>query len=141
MASHAFSPYLSLPGNAAEVFAFYHEVFGGSLELTTYRDIDTTGFPFTPPVEAVAHAQLDGGLVTLAGGDSFDENPPQLTSSVYSFLIGLESVAEAETLIDTLTAHGAEIAMPFALAPWGDHYGQVRDQFGVLWALVVSSNV
>ncbi len=27
--------------------------------------------------------------------------------------------------------------MPFALAPWGDHYGQVKDCFGVMFAFVV----
>lgn len=145
MSTKYFSPYLSLPGNAAEVFAYYHEVFGGSLDLQKYGDTDTTGFPFTPPPDAVAHAQLDGGLVTLAGGDSFGEGcggegEQQLASSIYSFLIGLESVADAEALIATMTGRGPEIAMPFALAPWGDHYGQVRDPFGVLWALVVSGD-
>lgn len=136
MASHSFSPYMSFPGNAAEAFAYYHGVFGGSLDLMKYGDTDTSGFPFTPPPDAVAHAQLDGGLVTLAGGDGFDDDT-QLKSNVYSFLIGLESVAEAESLITTLTERGSTIAMPFALAPWGDHYGQVLDPFGVLWALVV----
>ncbi|MBM7368523.1 VOC family protein [Gordonia hydrophobica] len=138
MASHSFSPYVSFPGNAAEAFTFYHEVFGGSLDLQKYGDTDTTGFPFTPPPDAVAHAQLSGGLITLAGGDGFGDDQ-HLTSDVYSFLIGLESVAEAESLIAVLTGRGSEIAMPFALAPWGDHYGQVRDPFGVLWALVVST--
>lgn len=135
-----FSPYLTLPGNAAKVFAYYREVFGGTLDLMTYGDTDTTGFPFTPPAGAVAHAQLDGGLVTLAGGDAVgedDADPQALASDVYSFLISLDSVAQAEALIGELTARDAEIAMPFALAPWGDHYGQVRDPFGVLWALVV----
>lgn len=139
MASRSFSPYVSFPGNAAAAFAYYREVFGGSLEMTTYGDIDTTGFPFSPPPGAVAHAELTGGLVTLAGGDGFDEDQ-QLASSVYSFLIGLESVAEAEALIKTLTARESEIAMPFELAPWGDHYGQIRDPFGVLWAIFVAGD-
>ena len=27
--------------------------------------------------------------------------------------------------------------MPFALAPWGDHYGQVVDHYGVMFAPLV----
>ncbi len=99
--------------------------------------------PFAPPApESVAHAQLHGGLVTLAGGDAVSppggEEMPPLESEVYSFLIGLDTVDEARALIGTMTSSGASLAMPFELAPWGgDHYGQVKDRFGVLWALVV----
>ena len=44
------------------------------------------------------------------------------------------SAAEAEELIGRFTAAGGEVSMPFEKAPWGDHYGQVTDRFGVLWA-------
>ncbi|MGY5766003.1 VOC family protein [Brachybacterium sp. DNPG3] len=141
MAAPQFSPYISFPGNAAEAFEEYRELFGGELEIMTYdRFGDLSGFPFTPPPGAVAHAQLHGGLVTLAGGDGMaaagDELPP-LGSDVYSFLIGLDTVEEARALIEKLVAAGGGVAMPFELAPWGDHYGQVKDRFGVLWAIVV----
>lgn len=140
MPAPQFTPYISFPGNAAEAFEYYREVFGGELDLMSYDDFSTEGFPFSPPPGATAHAQLDGGLVTLAGGDGIaapGEELPPLGSDVYSFLVGLESVDEAKALIETLTSSGAEIAMPFDLAPWGDHYGQVTDRFGILWAFVV----
>ncbi|WP_193103802.1 VOC family protein [Brachybacterium sp. FME24] len=141
MSAPQFSPYISFPGNAAEAFEYYREVFGGELDLMKYEDFpDLSGFPFTPPPGSVAHAQLDGGLVTLAGGDAIappgDELPP-LGSDVYSFLVGLDTVDAATALIEKLTSTGSEVAMPFELAPWGDHYGQVKDRFEVLWALVV----
>lgn len=141
MAAPQFSPYVSFPGNAAEAFAHYHEVFGGELDIMSYDDFpDLSGFPFTPPPGSIAHAQLSGGLVTLAGGDGMapaGEELPPLTSEVYSFLIGLDTVEAAEALIEKLTSTGSEVAMPFEPAPWGDHYGQIKDQFGVLWAIVV----
>lgn len=138
MSAPQFSPYISFPGNAAEAFRYYQEVFGGDLDVMSYDEFpDTSGFPFTPPPGATAHAQLHGGLITLAGGDGIGENLPGLETDVYSFLIGLERVDTAHQLIDKLTSTGSEVAMPFELAPWGDHYGQVKDKFGVLWALVV----
>ncbi|MGP4917531.1 VOC family protein [Brachybacterium tyrofermentans] len=138
------SPYISFPNNAAEVLAHWQELFGGTLDITLYDDLpDLSGFPFTPPPGTVAHGTLTGGLLTVAGGDAIGEpgqELPPLESEVYSFLVGLDEVDQAHTLIDTVTAAGGRVAMPFALAPWGDHYGQVVDRYGVMFALVVAGN-
>ena len=131
------TPYISFPGNAAEAMPYYAEVFGGTLELNTYGDNPMEGMPFTPPPESVAHAQLDGGLLTLAGGDDIGQSPQPLDGSAYSLMVMPESVADAEALIERLTSTGASVEMPFAQAPWGDHYGQVKDRYGVLWQIDV----
>lgn len=131
------TPYITFPGNAAEAMSYYEEVFGGTLDLMTYGDNPMEGMPFTPPPESVAHAQLQGGLLTLAGGDNIEENPQPLDGSAYSLMVMPGSVADAEALIATLTSTGASVEMPFAQAPWGDHYGQVKDRFGVLWQIDV----
>ena len=135
------SPYVAFPGNGQEVLAHWHELFGGDLEMMTYDEIpDLSGFPFTPPRGAVSHATLTGGLLDVSGGDAIggpgDELPP-LGSDVHSFLIALDSVEEARALIQRIVEAGGKVAMPFELAPWGDHYGQVHDRFGVMFAVVV----
>lgn len=132
--SAQFTPYISFPGNAAEVFRFYHEIFGGELEVMTYGEMPMEGLPFDPPADAVAHATLSSGTLHLAGGDAMGPDAPGLASDVYSFMLQLDSAAEAEELIGRFTAAGGEVSMPFEKAPWGDHYGQVTDRFGVLWA-------
>lgn len=132
--SARFIPYISFPGNAAEVFRFYHGIFGGELEVTTYGEMPMEGLPFDPPADAVAHATLNSGTVSLAGGDAMGPDSPGLASDVYSFMLQFDSVAEAEEIIGRFTAAGGEVSMPFGKAPWGDHYGQVTDRFGVLWA-------
>lgn len=89
MTAAQFSPYISFPGNAGEAFPHYRELFGGELRMTRYDDFpDLSGFAFTPPPGAVAHAQLHGGLVTLAGGDGIappispcPQRPPRSTPS------------------------------------------------------------
>ncbi|MGP5056727.1 VOC family protein [Brachybacterium paraconglomeratum] len=138
------SPYIAFPGNGQEVLTHWQEQFGGELEMMTYDEIpDLSGFPFTPPRGAVAHATLTGGLFTVSGGDAIggpgDELPP-LGSDVYSFLIGLEDVESAKSLFARIAEGGGKVAMPFELAPWGDHYGQVVDRFGVMFALVVGGS-
>lgn len=126
------TPYITFSGNAAEVLSYYQEVFGGELDLMTYDSLPSMGFD--PKPGTVAHAQLHGGAVTLAGGDDIrPESSSSLDSEVYSFLLMPESVSEAEALIEKLTSTGGEVTMAFEKAPWGDHYGQVKDRYGVSW--------
>ena len=132
------TPYISFPGNAREALEYYAEVFGGTAELMTYDGME--GLPFDPPPGVVAHGQLHGGLVTLAGADDLGENPQPLDGSAYSLLVMPGTVEEAAALIARLTADGGSIEMPFEQAPWGDHYGQVKDRFGVLWQMDVSGS-
>ncbi|WP_114853245.1 VOC family protein [Brachybacterium sp. YJGR34] len=132
------TPYISFPGNAKEALEYYRDVFGGTLDLMTYGDNPMEGMPFTPPPEAVAHAQLDGGLLTLAGGDDIGESPQSLDGTAYSLLVMPGTVEEAKALIEKITASGGSVEMPFEPSPWGSHYGQVKDRFGVLFQVDVS---
>lgn len=131
-----FFSYISFPGNAAEAMSYYAEIFGGTAQIMKYGDNPMEGMPFTPPADAVAHAQLEGP-VPLAGGDSMAENPDPLDIHNYSFLLFFDSVDEAQGTIEKFTSTGGKVEMPFERAPWGDHYGQIVDKFGVLWALNV----
>lgn len=128
-----FSPNISFPGNTTEALRFYQEVFGGELEIMTYGDMPDMELPFNPPADAVAHATLTSGTVYIAGGDAMGPDSPGLTSDVYSFLLQFDNVAEAQDYIGRLTAGGGKVTMAFEKAPWGDHYGQVTDQFGIVW--------
>lgn len=131
------TPYISFPGTARKAFEYYREIFGGSLDLMTYDDFPSDSMPFTPPPGAIAHAQLHGGILTLAGGDDIGENPQGLDGSAYSLMLMPDTVEEGSALIEALTSTGGTLEMPFELAPWGDHYGQVKDRFGVMWQVDV----
>lgn len=131
--SMQFSANISFPGTAAAAFRHYHSLFGGELEVLTYGDMPMEGLPFEPPADAVAHATLTSGTLSLAGSDDIDGDAPGVASDVYSLLLQFDSVAEGQAAVDKLVAGGGEVALPFEQAPWGDHYGQVRDQFGILW--------
>lgn len=132
-------PYLAFPGNGTEAMAYYRDVFGGSLNATTYGDLPME-MPFTPPPGALAHGHLDAGAVQLTGGDAMGETPASLESGVYSFLLEADSIDEARGLIETFTSTGGTVEMPFEPAPWGGHYGQVKDRYGVLWAFSVDDS-
>ncbi|BBY53923.1 VOC family protein [Mycobacterium koreense] len=134
-------PYLAFADNGAEVMAYYADVFGGSLNMMKYGDFPME-LPFTPPADALAHAHLDSGDVQITGGDAVmcqDQQSRSLASQTYSFLLEADSIGEATALIDKFSATGGTVTMPFEKAPWGDHYGQVTDRYGVLWAFNVAA--
>lgn len=136
----SFAPYINFPGNAAEVLEHWHELFGGDLDLMSYDAMDTSGFPFTPPEGAVAHAHLHGGLVNIAGGDAIGQaSPAPLDCGVHSFILQPATVDAGRELIERIASAGGEVAMPFEQAPWGAHYGQAKDRFGVLWQINVEA--
>jgi PhnB protein len=131
-------PYLAFPGNGAEVMAYYSDIFGGSLNVMKYGDMPME-LPFTPKIGALAHAHLDSDGVQIAGGDTMcDAHSGSLRSDTYSFLLDIDSVDEATALIEKFTSTGGQVAMPFDEAPWGGHYGQIGDKYGVLWAFSVA---
>lgn len=129
--------YIAFPGNTAEAFTHYHEVLGGELDLVRYGDMNLEGMPFEPDPEAVAHVELRAPGGSIAGGDAMPGEDYPIRGSAYSLLYTLDVVEEAEALIQRFVEAGGELAMPFEVAPWGDHYGQVFDKFGVMWAINV----
>ncbi|WP_068398466.1 VOC family protein [Kribbia dieselivorans] len=127
--------YIAFPGNAKEAFEHYKDVLGGELHLMTYGTTQMEGMPFTPPADAVAHAELHtpGGII--AGADAMEEVPVKDTA--YSMLLTVDTVEEGRALIEKFLAGGGSMNLPFELAPWGQYYGQVFDRFGVMWSLSV----
>lgn len=128
------SLYVPFPGNAREALEFYHEVFGGELDIITYGEQLDRGaqFPFDPPRDAVAHGTLTGPF-TFGGGDDLQNNSSTLDRGVFGFTAEVGSVEEGEQLIEKLTRGGGKVTMPFARAPWGAHFGVVEDKFGLAW--------
>lgn len=133
-----FSPYLNFPMNGEEMLRYYQSVFGGELDLRGYTPDVAEAIGMPVPEGALAHGMLHGGLVTIAGGDAIFGEPQELRGAPFGFMLQRDSVDDARALIDRLVSDGGTAEMPFDKAPWGDHYGQAKDRFGVLWHVNVS---
>lgn len=129
--------YIAFPGTTAEAFAHYHDVLGGELDLVTYGEMKLEGMPFEPDPNAVAHCELRAPGGSIAGGDAMPGEDYPIKGTAYSLLYTLDTVEDGRAVIDRFVQAGGEVNMPFELAPWGDHYGQVFDKFGVMWAINV----
>lgn len=131
------STYIALPGTTAAAFEHWHKVFGGELTLVRYRDMPAMeGMPFEPDPDMVAHAELTLAAGKITGCDTFGAEELPIRDTAYSLLYATETEAAARELIARIVDGGGAVGMPFEPAPWGGHYGQVFDRFGVMWAFV-----
>jgi uncharacterized glyoxalase superfamily protein PhnB len=114
--------YLTVDG-AAKAAAFYKRAFEAA-EVRVY-----------PPDEQGRtmhiHLSLNGGSLMLS--DAFPEHGHPL-SPPQSFSL-MMPVDDVDAWWDRALAAGAEAVMPPQDMFWGDRYAQLRDPFGVLWAL------
>lgn len=116
-------PYLTVEG-AREASTFYQKAFAAE-ELAAMPGEDGTRLMH-------CHLKINGGSLMLA--DNFPEYgfpPVQRSDSDVLQLV----VTEGQAWWDRAVEAGCEILMPFAVAPWGDLYGQLKDRYGVRWAI------
>lgn len=116
-------PYLSFD-RAADAVEFYIKAFGAR-EIARMYGADG---------KRLMHCQLEinGGGFMLS--DNFPEYglPPVQRSTSYMMQLVLP---DGEAWWDRAIRAGCREKTPFALAPWGDTYGQLTDPFGVTWAI------
>ncbi|TDT32748.1 VOC family protein [Naumannella halotolerans] len=124
------NPYLNFRDEARQALEFYHEGLGGTLDILSFG---ASGMADDP---AVAELVMHGAVVSEIGLTLYAaDTPPGMASSRMGNAISVALTSDQEDLRpywDRLT-QGAEIQMPFEIAPWGDRYGAFVDRFGVPW--------
>jgi PhnB protein len=78
-----------------------------------------------------SHIQINGGSIIL---NSFFPEYGHAVTPVAGITLYLH-VADPQAWWDRAVEAGCEVVMPLAMQFWGQLYGQVRDPFGVIWAL------
>ena len=129
------NPYISFRDNARQALEFYHSVFGGTLNLSTFAEFGMSDDPAEGA--KIMHGQLEGdnGLSLMAADtpNSMDHTPG---SSITVSLSGDDSgllTGYWERLSD-----GGTVQMPLAAAPWGATFGMCQDRFGIGWLVNIS---
>ena len=114
--------YLQVDG-AMKAAEFYKRAFGA--EVATAMPVDEKGRTMH------VHLYINGSSVML--GDAYPEHgfplrPPQ----AFNLMLPVEDI---DAWFKRATEAGAEVVMPVQDMFWGDRYGQLRDPFGVVWAI------
>jgi uncharacterized glyoxalase superfamily protein PhnB len=114
--------YLTLDG-ALRAAEFYRNAFGAEIVASV------------PPDEKGrtmhVHLVVNGTSVMLS--DAFPEyGHPLQAPQAFSLLLPVEDIA---VWWNRAVVAGAEVVTPYQEMFWGDVYGQLRDPFGVIWAV------
>jgi PhnB protein len=129
------NPYIAFRGSARQALEFYQSVLGGELNLNTFAEFQASDDP--AEADHIMHGQLETPAgFTLMGGDMPKSMPFEDGETITICLSG-DDESELRGYWDGL-AQGAKIGMPLELAPWGDHYGQLTDQFGIGWMVNIA---
>lgn len=129
------NPYISFQGNAREAMEFYKSIFGGKLELTTFKDGGMAERQANP--EQIMHGMLvaDNGI-TLMGADLGDGMEYNKGTNISISLSG-DNEAELTDYYKKLVDGGTE-SQPLVKAPWGDTFGMCTDKFGIFWMVNIT---
>lgn len=127
--------YINFSGNAREAFEYYESVFGGELQVMTFRDAQA--LPETSSgLDKVMNAELRTTHFTLMGSDIIEETPFEVTVG-NNFNLGLvgdgaATLDEIAPKLERLAADGTPV-IPLGRVMWGAIFGSVIDKFGVNW--------
>ena len=129
------NPYLGFPDNAREALEFYHGIFGGDLEISTYGSMGHGG---AEDGEKVMHGMIRSEGVALMASDTPSEAHHTPGSSISISLSGdANDDATLRGYWDALAGSG-QVLLPLSVAPWGDAFGMCIDKFGISWMVNIA---
>lgn len=131
------NPYLNFRDNTREAMEFYHSVFGGKLDMQTFKDLGASQDPSEDNL--VMHSQLEGdnGLVFMAA-----DTPSRMEykpGTNFSMSLSGSDEPVLRGYFEKL-AEGGTVTMPLEKAMWGDTFGMCTDKFGIGWLVNIAGN-
>ena len=132
--SSTMNPYLSFRDNAREAMEFYQSVFGGTLESSTFGEMNMADDP--AEANKIMHSSLktDNGFVLMASDTPASMNLDE--GSSYSISLSGDDGELLRGYWDKLL-DGGQMTLPLERAPWGDVFGMVNDKFGTSWMISI----
>ncbi len=130
------NPYLNFRDNARQAMEFYHDVFGGSLDMSTFEEYHAS--EDITEKDKIMHAQLRSTDLVLMAADS--PNAMEYTPG-NNYSVSLSGANQDDSTLrgywDKL-ADGGRVTMPLEVAPWGDAFGMLQDKYGVSWMINIA---
>ena len=135
--SISLNPYLNFRDTTKEVMEFYHSIFGGTLESSTFGEFHASDNPTEQ--DKIMHSVLKGDNdVTFMAADTPNRMELSPTSNISMSLSGTDEAA-LNTYFEKLS-DGGTIGEPLTKAPWGDTFGMLTDKYGVTWLVNILTN-
>jgi PhnB protein len=129
------NPYLSFKDNTREAMEFYRTVFGGKLNLSTFKDYHASQDPSEGNLIMHSVLEADNGITFMASDTS--NRMEYRPGTNMSMSLSGDNEAELKAYFEKLSA-GGMVTMPLEKAMWGDSFGMCVDKFGVQWLVNIS---
>jgi PhnB protein len=130
------NPYLSFKNNARQAMEFYKSVFGGNLQLRTFKEFHASQAP--EEENLIMHAELNAGdVLTFFASDTPARMEYHPGTNINMSLTG-DNESELKTYFQKLSA-GGKVSMPLKTEVWGDTFGMCTDKFGVGWMVNINA--
>ncbi len=129
------NPYLSFKDNTREAMEFYRTVFGGKLDLSTFKDLHASQDPSEDNMIMHSVLEADNGITIMAS-----DTPSRMeyrTGTNMSMSLSGDNEAELKVYFEKLSV-GGMVIMPLEKAIWGDSFGMFTDKFGVQWLVNIT---
>jgi PhnB protein len=129
------NPYLSFRSNTREAMEFYKTVFGGKLELHTFKEFQASSDPSEDDLIMHAVLEADNGITFMASDTParMEHNP----GNNVSLSLSGDNEQELSEYFAKLS-EGGEVTMPLEKALWGDTFGMCTDKFGIYWMVNIT---
>jgi len=127
-------PYLNFKENTREVMEFYKSIFGGKLQINTFKELHASKDPSED--DLVMHSVLESDDIEFMASDTPRRMDHKPISGFSLSLIG-DNETELRGYFEKLSSEGS-ITMPLQKAIWGDTFGMCIDKFGVSWLVNIS---
>ncbi len=129
------NPYLSFKNNTREAMEFYRTVFGGKLEVSTFKDYHASQDPSEDNLIMHSVLEAENGITFMAS-DTPNRMEYRPGTNMSMSLSG-DNEAELKAYFEKLSA-GGRVTMPLEKAIWGDSFGMCTDKFGVQWLVNIA---
>jgi PhnB protein len=130
MSRQYLGPYINFQGRAREALEFYHQVFGGTLDL---QASDEKGvLKPAGPADRIMQARLEADGALIMGSDGHPDYPPTVGDNMAIAAGGTDK--DRVTKIFNDLAEGGKTKMPLsAQSP----VGWLTDKFGINWMVSI----
>jgi PhnB protein len=129
------NPYLNFRNNTPEAMNFYKGVFGGKLDLNTFKDYHASQDPSEDDLVIHSVLESENGLSFMAS-----DTPNRVeykAGTNFSMSLSGDDEGRLRGYFEKL-ASGGTVSMPLAKAAWGDTFGMLTDKFGVSWLVNIT---
>ena len=130
------NPYINFKDNTREAMEFYRTVFGGKLNISTFKEFHASQDPGEDNLIMHSVLEADNGIAIMAS-----DTPSRMeyrSGNNMSMSLSGDNEAELTGYFKKLS-DGGMVTMPLEKAMWGDSFGMCIDKFGVQWLVNITA--